>query len=158
MLCSNIIRLLRSTTCFLTIHLPPSTPSIRPSPGQKLFSWQEDTFFIPAGSVSSLLYLRDTLSSRKFLVDSEASVSVIPAPAASSNSGIRLVTADGSAMNCSGSRIISLQFGSKGYHWAFKLAQVSVPILETDFLCHNHLLVEVAGDRLLKTTRTTPII
>ena len=64
-------------------------------------------FFLPAGSSSSLLYLQDTLSSRCFLVDS---VTVFPAPASSSNSGIRLVTANRSAMTYSGSRIIPLQF------------------------------------------------
>ena len=113
-------------------------------------------FFLPAGSSSSLLYLKDTLSSRNFLVDSGASVSVFPAPASSSSSGIRLVTANGSAMTCSGSRIIPLQFGSKRFQWTFQLAPVSVPILGADFLRHHHLLVDVAGGRLFEPSDPLP--
>ena len=144
MLCSRVISL-------LTIHLSPSTPSVQPSPGSKTYQ--------PEGrSVSSLLYLRDTLSSRKFLVDSGASLSVFSDPAASSNSGIGLPTIDGSSMNCSGSGIIPLKFRSKHYHWTLKLAPVSVPILGADLLPHHHLLVDVAGECLLKPTRMNAII
>ena len=59
----------------------------------KLTGWQEEKIFLPAGIASSLLYLKDSLSDRNFLVDSSASVSVFPAPATSSSSGIRLVMA-----------------------------------------------------------------
>ena len=124
----------------------------------KLIRGWEDIFFLPVGSVSSLLYLRDTLSSRKFLMETGASISVFPAPAASSNSGIHLVTADGFAMNCSGSQIIPLQFRFKRYHCTFQLAPVSVAILGADFLCHHHLLVDVAGACLLEPALTSSII
>ena len=47
----------------------------------KLTALQEDTFSLPAGSTSSfLVYLQDQLSSRHFLVDSDASISVVPSP------------------------------------------------------------------------------
>ena len=78
-----------------------------------------------------------TLSSRNFLVDSGASVTVFPAPASSSSSGIRLVTANGSAMTCSGSRIIPLQFGSKRFQWTFQLAPVFVPVLTIYIFVYN---------------------
>ena len=87
--------------------------------------------------------LRCSLSNRNLLVDSEASVSVFPAPASSSGSGIHLVTANGSTMTCSGSRIIPLLFSSKHFHWIIQLAPVSIPILGADFLRHHHLLVDV---------------
>ena len=53
-------------------------------------------------------------------------------------------------MTCSGSKIIPLQFGSRGYTWTFQLAPVSVPILGADFLCYHHLHVDIAGERLLE--------
>ena len=37
----------------------------------------------------------------------------------------------------------------------FQLAQVSLPILRADFLCHHHLLADVAGERLLEPYDTT---
>ena len=68
-------------------------------------------------SGSSLIYFKDLLSSRRFLVDSRASVSVFPAPPSASGSGLQLVTADGST--CSGSRIIPLCFGSHRFDCLF---------------------------------------
>ena len=56
----------------------------------------------------SLLFLRDILSDREFLVDSGASVSVFPGPKSTSAEGVRLLTADGSPMVCSGTKIIPL--------------------------------------------------
>ena len=47
---------------------------------------------------STLLFLKDILSDREFLVDSGASVSVFPGPRSSSNDGVCLLTADGSPM------------------------------------------------------------
>ena len=44
------------------------------------------------------MYLLDKLSSRRFLVDSSASVSVFPAPSSTSTSGVKLITADRSTL------------------------------------------------------------
>ena len=82
------------------------------------------------------------LSSHQFLVDSEASLSVFPAPASSSASRVKLLTADGSSVLCSGSRIIPLLFGSCSFNWMFQLAPLSVLILRADFLRHLNLLLE----------------
>ena len=106
-------------------------------------------FSLPAGtSSSSLIYLLDLLSSRRFLVDSSASVSVFPSPPSASSSSVRLVTADGSSLTCSGSRIMSLWFGSHMFDWPFQLALVSLPILGVDFLCHHCLFLDVANQRV----------
>ena len=73
----------------------------------KLVSRQVDAFSLPAGSSSSsLLYLLDSLSNRRFLVDSGASISVFPAPPTTTTSSVKLLTADGATVSCSGSRII----------------------------------------------------
>ena len=108
---------------------------------------QEKLNALPAGK---LIYLQDDLTSRRFLVDSGASVSVFPyhGPPPKSPS-LRLQTADGSHMSCNGERIIPLRFGSASYEWSFQLAPVTVPILGADFLRHFHLLVDMAGQRVL---------
>ena len=86
----------------------------------------------------SLLLLRDILSDREFLVDSGASVSMGPGPKSDSSDGVGLLTADGSPMICSGTKIVPLRFscgaGSKVYTWTFQLAPVSVPLLRANFL------------------------
>ena len=48
----------------------------------KLVYLQEDVHTLPAGlsTLSPLIYLQDSLSSRRFLIDSGASVSVFPDP------------------------------------------------------------------------------
>ena len=75
---------------------------------------------------STLLFLKDVLSGKEFLVDSGASVSVFPGPRSSSNDGVSLLTADGSPMVCSGTRIIPVHFscgsasGSRIYSWNFQ--------------------------------------
>ena len=124
----------------------------------KLAVWQVDAFFLPAGSTSSsLVYLQDKLSSHRFLVYSGASVSVFPSPA--SSSGAKLLTADGSSVWRSGSRIIPLHFGSCSFDWLFQLAPVSVPILGADFLCHHNLLLDVVNQKVFSNSSPgSPII
>jgi len=101
----------------------------------KLENRQEDAFSLPAGSTgSSLIYLHDELSNRRFLVNTGASISVLPSPTSDKSSGVRLITADGSTVTCSGSRTIPLRFGTWNCSWTFQLAPVSVPILGADFL------------------------
>ena len=48
--------------------------------------------------------------------------------------GVQLRTADGTAMDTFGSRQIALQFGPRRFDWNFLLADVSMPILGSDFL------------------------
>ena len=113
----------------------------------------ENLFSLPARSTSfSLVYLQDKLSSRCFLVYSSAFVSVFLAPASSFTSGVKLITADGSSVSWSGSRIIPLHFGSCSFDWMFQLAPVSVPILRADFLCHHNLLLDVANQKVFRNS------
>ena len=102
---------------------------------------------------SSLLFLRDILLDRDFRINSGASVFVFPGPAYTSSDGVRLLTADGTQIHCSGTRIIPLRFScgsdSKVYSWNFHLAPVSVPLLGADFLQYFDLLVNVKGCQLV---------
>ena len=100
----------------------------------KLVHRQEDVGTLPAGSSTSspLIYLQDSLSSRRFLVDSGTSVSVFPDPGSSGeDSGVKLLTADGSALSCSSSRVFPLRFGIHRFKWPFQQAPVAIPILGT---------------------------
>ena len=71
--------------------------------------------------------------------------------------GIGLRTANSTAMDTDGSRQIALQFGPHCFEWTFLLAVVSMPIIRSDFLRHHHLLVDVAGARLLDAATLEPI-
>ena len=75
----------------------------------------------------SLLFLRDILSDREFLVDSGASVSLFLDPRSDFSCGA----------------------GSKVYTWTFQLAPVSVPLLGADFLEHFDLLVDINGQKVV---------
>ena len=101
----------------------------------------------------TLLFLKDILSDHEFLVDSRASVVVFPGPRSSSDDIVCLLTANGSPMVCSGTRLIPLRFscgsGSKVYTWSFQLAPVSVPLLGADFLEHFNLLVDIKGRKVV---------
>ena len=59
-------------------------------------------------------------------------------------------------MDTYGSRQIALQFGPRRFDWTFLLADVSMHILGSDFLSHHHLLVDVAGARLLDAATLEP--
>ena len=86
---------------------------------------------IPAdSSATNLMFLKNILSSQKFLVDTGASVSVYPHPPGrplSPGVGIQLRTASGAAMDTFGTRQIPLQFGARRFEWNFLLADVSPP-------------------------------
>ena len=87
---------------------------------------------VPVEYLSSpLLFLKNKLSSAKFLVDMGASVSVfphLPRSHSAPGSGVQLRTAESSPMNTYGSRSLALQFGSRRFEWSFLLANVSMPI------------------------------
>ncbi len=126
----------------------------------KLVNGGDVVNMVPAETHSSpLLFLKNKLSSATFLVDTGASVSVFPhlprSPSAP-GSGVQLRTADGSPMDTYGSRCLALQFGSRRFEWNFLLANVSTPILGSDFLRHNHLLVDIAGSHLLDSSTLEP--
>ena len=112
---------------------------------------------IPAESTTSnLIFLKNSLSSHKFLVDTGASVLGFPhCPAPSV--GVQLKTADGSAIDMFGSCQIAYQFGSWRFELTFLITDVSMPMFGSDFLHHHHLLVDVAGSHLLDASTLEPI-
>ena len=112
---------------------------------------QQEVHALPAGD-SKLVFLQDSLSGRRFLVDTGASVSVFPQTAPTSSAPLsqtKLLTEGGFPLPCFCVHSIPLRFGSRHFSWSFQLAPVSVPILGSDFLSHYALLVDIARARIL---------
>ena len=105
-----------------------------------------------AGLNKGLLFLRDKLSRRKFLVDTGAEVSVLPATGLDKRTrplGPCLIAANGSSIKTYGTNTLSICFASKTYQWTFTIAEVSRPLLGADFLRSNALLVDLQRKRLV---------
>lgn len=99
-----------------------------------------------------LLYAWDRYSRRRFLVDTGAEVSVLPATRADKHSnkqGGKLTATNGSGIRTFGTRTITLQFNKNHFKWAFTIAEVSQPLLGADFLRAHSLLVNIRGKRLI---------
>ena len=99
---------------------------------------------------SDLVFLQNSLSGWRFLVDTGASISVLPQIAQTPSAPIsktKLLIAGGSPLPCFGAPVIPLHFGSRHFSWSFQLAPVSVPILGSNFLRHHALLVHVPVPR-----------
>ena len=114
------------------------------------------------GLHSSLLYAWDKLSGRRFLVDTGAEVSVLPATGLDTRTnptGSSLKAANGSTITTYGVRTTKLHFGTHQYKWDFTVADVSRPLLGADFLRANSLLVDLHGKRLVhtETYHSTPL-
>lgn len=112
------------------------------------------------GHKNSLLYLTDSCSGRRFLVDTGAECSVLPITSDEirfAQRGQDLVAANGSVIKSYGQRTISLHFGTRQFQWTFIVAAVNRPLLGADFLRANSLLVDVAGQQLVDAQSFTSI-
>ena len=107
---------------------------------------------LSASSTHSPLHVWDRNSGRRYLVDTGAQVSVLPASVQDKRSGRHgpnLVAANGSVICTFGTRTVFLFIGAQRFEWDFFLAEVSQPILGADFLRHHALLVDIKGQRLI---------
>ena len=101
-----------------------------------------------AGHNESLLFTWDSHSGRRFLVDTGAEVSVLPATGLDTRtgqSGPSLKAANGSSIKTYGVRTTKLCFASRQFEWN----DVARPLLGADFLRANSLLVDLKGKRLV---------
>ena len=93
-----------------------------------------------------LLYVKDDISGRRFLVDTGALVSVFPASGLDTRSHHArplLEAANGSTIH--GEKQVTLSINGWKYIRKFLVADVTQPLLGADFLCSNTLMVEVKG-------------
>ena len=95
----------------------------------------------------------DTNTNRRFLIDTGAQVSVIPASFIDRRTGATstsLQAANGTSITTYGERHTSLCLGSKLYNARLIIADVKRPLLGADFLRQHDLLVDVRGQRLIE--------
>ena len=103
----------------------------------------------------------DGLSGDSFLVDTGADVSVFPATTEDKKfpSSANLIAANGSSIKLFGTRLIKLQFHSVHLSHSFRLADVSRPILGSDFFAKTGLLVDVKNQQLVRLPQQqTPLL
>jgi hypothetical protein len=96
-----------------------------------------------------LFYITDSVSSRRYLVDTGSAFSIMPWESSDSPSGPSLTAVDGRQIPCWGERSCTVTIAGVARLWDFLLAAVSFPIIGIDFLRHHSLLVDVANLRLL---------
>jgi len=109
---------------------------------------------------ASGFFITDSLSGRKFLVDTGAFRSLFPATAENkTRSWTRPSNANGSPIPMYGIQTIAIQAAGRSFTWDFIIADVKTPLLGADFLGHHGLLVDVANRRLLDVTTfcSTPL-
>ena len=92
------------------------------------------------GHNCGLLFLRDSVSKRQFLIDTGAEVSVLPATGLDTctrQPGPPLLATNGSSIRTYGMHKLSFHFASNKYQWSFIVINVTRPLLGADFLCSN---------------------
>ena len=116
-----------------------------------------------AGLKDSLFYVYDKFTNRRFLVDTGAEVSVLPASALDTRAaqqGPTLTAANGTRIRTYGNRTIPVHFSCGIYKWSFIIADVARPLLGADFLRSKSLLVDLTHKRLIDATTfaSVPIV
>ena len=106
-------------------------------------------------SPSHLLFLRDKISGRCFLIDTGAEVTIIPPTAADRRHkpdlGLRAV--NGSSIPTYGTRSLTIDLGLRRmFRWIFIIADIRTPIIGADFLREYGLLMNLKHGRLLDAT------
>jgi len=108
-------------------------------------------------ALGGLIFLQDTSSQQKFLVDTGAAVSVFPHRSSASPSGPLLTGADGKPISSWGKVTKKLNFGLHTFVVSFILAAVAKPILGIDFLAANRLLVDPFSKAVLFASSLQPV-
>ena len=110
----------------------------------------------PGLSTSRLLHIHDNTNHLTFLVDTSAAVSVLPPSPADKKHPqphFNLQAANGSDISTFGRKSLTLNLGlRRSLPWIFVVADVSKPILGTDFLHNFHLSVDLNKRTLVDNT------
>ena len=110
----------------------------------------------PGTTTSRLFYIPEPNSKLKFLVDTGAVISLLPANALDRkwvDPALTLQAANGSIIKTYGRRTLSLNLGlRRDFPWSFTVADVATPILGFDFLSHYQLNINAARQLLVDST------
>ena len=82
---------------------------------------------------SGLMFLRDSHNKLDFLVDSGASLSIVPFSSSQTPLGPKLLGANGASIPTWGFQTKTIKIGTKNFEHEFLLAKVAIPILGLDF-------------------------
>ena len=110
----------------------------------------------PGQPQSRLLFLTDSNSGCRFLIDTGAEVSVIPPSSTDRKnkqdcSGLQAV--NGSSIATFGTRSLTLDLGLRRvFRWIFVIADIHTPIIGADFLREHGILVNMRHGRLVDMT------
>jgi len=105
------------------------------------------------GQSTNRLIIFESNSRLKFLIDTGADVSVIPRNLANIipiSSSFYLFAANGTPISAYGTKLLNLNIGLRRiFSWEFIIADVSTPIIGSDFLKNTGLLVDIQRQRLI---------
>ncbi|GFT20928.1 RT_RNaseH_2 domain-containing protein [Nephila pilipes] len=106
------------------------------------------------------LFVFDKKTGIKFLVDSGADVSLIPASCGDKVIGdFKLYAANGTEIPCFGHKILTLDLGLRqDFQWPFIIAKVNKGILGADFLNRFNLLIDIKNKKLIDGVTKLSII
>jgi hypothetical protein len=99
-----------------------------------------------------LIHMLDQISNRRFLVDNNASYSILPNRSSLPAVGPKLFGPACQLIPCWRDRLGQLRFQDQDFSWKFLLADVAFPILGVDFLRAHKLLIDPDGHALLDST------
>ena len=111
-------------------------------------------------NTSDLLYARDSLNKRNWLIDGGAFVSLVPPSFAQRTKGAngkKLTAANGTSIDCFGEVNLKIQLGSRIFEHTVLVADVRTSLLGADFLA-NHALAPNHRDRTLIDISNSPHI
>ena len=108
-------------------------------------------------ALGGLIYLQDSVTEQRFLVDTGAAVSVLPHRSAAPTCGMPLTGADGRPIASWGKVTKKLSFGFRTFLCTFILAAVAKPILGMDFLASHRLIVDPFAGSVLDAVTLKPL-
>ncbi|TNN15986.1 Pol polyprotein, partial [Schistosoma japonicum] len=115
-----------------------------------------------AGGNSRLLFITDVITKVRYLIDTGAEVSVLPATSSDRQheAAFDLQAADGKQIATYGKKYVYLNVGLREpIHWIFTIADVKIPIIGINLLSHHNLLVDASKKRLVDSnTKLYPIL
>lgn len=102
------------------------------------------------------IHVHDEKSSRQFLIDTGADISVLPPSPREQlqpTSNNQLFAANGSPIKTYGTKRLTIDIGlRRSFVWVFTIAEVKSPIIGADFLKHYDLLVDLRRNKLIDNT------